>query len=87
MRTSVVFLEQQSWVGGAQRVLEAALNSIGPEYERIVTFPDRGPFRSALEERDIETMDLPIARYSRSLIGFALMTCRVKRYGMIAASN
>jgi len=64
MRKSVVFLEQQSWLGGAQRVLEAALESIGPEYERIVTFPDHGPFRSALEEKDIETMDLPIGDYS-----------------------
>jgi glycosyltransferase involved in cell wall biosynthesis len=63
MRKSVVFLEQQSWLGGAQRVLEATLESIGPEYERIVTFPDRGPFRSALEERDIETLDLPIGNY------------------------
>ena len=34
-----------------------------------------------------ETIGLPIARYSRSLIGLALMTCRVSRYGMIAASN
>ena len=63
MRKSVVFLEQQSWFGGAQRVLGVALDSIGPEYERIVTFPDRGPFRSALEEKDIETMDLPIGDY------------------------
>lgn len=63
MRKSVVFLEQQSWFGGAQRVLGAALDSIGPEYERIVTFPDRGPFRSALEDKEIETMDLPIGDY------------------------
>jgi hypothetical protein len=63
MRRSVVFLEQQSWVGGAQRVLEATLDSIGADYERIVAFPDRGPFRSALEKRDIETMELPIGDY------------------------
>jgi glycosyltransferase involved in cell wall biosynthesis len=63
MRRSVVFLEQQSWTGGAQRVLEAALDSIGTDYERIVAFPGRGPFRSALEEKAIETIDLPIGDY------------------------
>jgi glycosyltransferase involved in cell wall biosynthesis len=63
MRRTIVFLEQQSWLGGAQRVLEATLNSIGPDYERIVALPERGPFRSALEERNIETMEMAIGNY------------------------
>jgi glycosyltransferase involved in cell wall biosynthesis len=62
MRT-VVFLEQQSWLGGAQRVLDATLRSIDPEYEPIVAFPDRGPFRSTLEDRKIETLNLPVGSY------------------------
>jgi glycosyltransferase involved in cell wall biosynthesis len=44
-------------------VLEATLHSIGADYERIVAFPERGPFRSTLEERNIETMEMAIGTY------------------------
>lgn len=77
MRPTIVFLEQQSWPGGAQRVLEATLDSVEREYERIVAFPDKGPFRSTLEERGIETLTLPVGIYRPGrkspfeMIGFA----------------
>src|SRR5262245_10843777 len=36
---------------------------------------------------DTDTMGLPMARYSRSLIGFAWRTWGVRWYGMMAAAN
>jgi glycosyltransferase involved in cell wall biosynthesis len=64
MRQPIVFLEQQSWLGGAQRVLESVLDSAADEYDTIVAFPDRGAFRSALEKRNVPTIDLPIGNYA-----------------------
>lgn len=58
-----MFLEQQSWLGGAQRVLEAALDSIAAECDRLVVFPAQGPFRSSLEGKRVETMSLPLGNY------------------------
>lgn len=63
MRQTILFLDQQSWLGGAQRVLEATLDSIAAEHAFIVAFPGSGPFRSALADRAIETMDIPIGSY------------------------
>ena len=63
MKKAIVFLEQQSWLGGAQRVLEATLDAIAGEYDCVVAFPGPGPFRSALEARNIETIDLRIGDY------------------------
>ena len=64
MRRTILFLEQQSWLGGAQRVLEATLDSIDGVYNAIVSFPEPGSFRAALERRQIETIDLPIGSYA-----------------------
>ena len=64
MRQTIIFLEQQSWLGGAQRVLESTLDSVADEFDRIVAFPDRGPFRSALEKKNVVTIDLPIGNYA-----------------------
>jgi glycosyltransferase involved in cell wall biosynthesis len=64
MKPTIVFLEQQSWLGGAQRVLESTLESVAETCDCIVAFPDEGPFRSALDQRNVETMDLPIGAYS-----------------------
>lgn len=62
MRPTVIFLEQQSWRGGAQRVLESTLSALVPTFDCIVAFPDSGPFRDSLESRGIETVTLPIGR-------------------------
>ena len=63
MRRAIVFLEQQSWLGGGQRVLEATIDTVAGDYDCIVAFPDSGSFRSALEQRNLETLDFPIGNY------------------------
>ena len=63
MKKTILFLDQQSWVGGAQRVLESVLASLGTEFDPIVAFPNHGPFRTALNERGIETLTIPIGIY------------------------
>jgi glycosyltransferase involved in cell wall biosynthesis len=73
MRQPIVFLEQQSWLGGAQRVLESVLDSVADEYDTIVAFPDRGPFRSALEKKNVPTIDLPIGNYAPGAKSFLEM--------------
>jgi len=77
MKPVIVFLDQQSWLGGAQRVLEATLDSLAADYDCIAAFPGDGPFRSALADKAIETMDIPIGSYEpgrksfREMAGFA----------------
>src|SRR5688572_9713199 len=89
MRKTILFLEQQSWLGGAQRVLEATLDSVGGIYDCLATFPDRGSFRAALEHRNVETMDLPIGNYSpgrKSLFEMAAFAWRSVYCGLKLAS-
>src|SRR5688572_11799195 len=84
MRRTIVFVEQQSWPGGAQRVLEATLEAIGPDYDCIVAFPDEGTFRSALEKQKVETLDLPIGNYQpgrKSLLEMASFAWRSVYWG------
>jgi len=79
MRRTLVFLDQQGWLGGAQRVLEATLESLAPEYDCMVAFPDQGPFRSSLIAKGVETVDLPIGSYEpgrKSLLEMASFACR-----------
>jgi len=64
MKRTILFLEQQSWRGGAQRVLEATLEALDGAYTCVVAFPDRGLFRAGLELGGVETIDLPIGAYS-----------------------
>ena len=86
MRKTIVFLDQQSWLGGAQRVLEATLDSVAEHYDCIAAFPDSGPFRSALAARAVETIDIPIGTYKSGrkspleMVVFALRSiyCGVK---------
>jgi glycosyltransferase involved in cell wall biosynthesis len=63
MKKTILFLDQQSWLGGAQRVLDSALRSLGTEFNPIVAFPNKGPFRSELEERGVKTLTIPIGSY------------------------
>ena len=86
MKKQILILEQQSWSGGAQRVLEVVLRSIEQDLEPVVAFPERGPFSAALQERHIETLTLPLGQYPpgkksyRDMMAFALRTlfCTVK---------
>jgi len=67
----VLFLEQQSWLGGAQKVLEFVLDSIIPEFEPIVAFPNHGPFCKKLQRRDIETLLFPLGTYQSGRKSYA----------------
>jgi len=86
VKRKILILEQQSWCGGAQRVLDAVLSSIGQDFEAVVAFPERGPFSTALQERHIETLTLPLGKYPpgkksyRDMMAFAFRTffCTVK---------
>jgi glycosyltransferase involved in cell wall biosynthesis len=63
MKKRILFLEQQSWLSGAQRVLETVLDSIAPEFEPLVAFPDCGEFCKKLQKRSIGTLIVPLGAY------------------------
>jgi len=63
MKRSILFLEQQSWLSGGQRMLETVLNTVVEEYDPVVAFPGDGPFRRALDERNIQTLTVPLGFY------------------------
>jgi glycosyltransferase involved in cell wall biosynthesis len=86
MKKKILFLEQQSWLSGAQRVLESVLEATGEGYDPIVAFPGDGPFCRKLADRNIQTLTYPLGFYqtgqkSRSeMLGFAgrNMLCALK---------
>ena len=59
----ILFLEQQSWMSGAQKVLEFILDAVAPEFVPIVAFPHDGPFRQLLRDRSIKTVLYPLGTY------------------------
>ncbi len=63
MRGTILFLEQQAWRSGAQRVLEELLSAVAPDFRRLVAFPGDGPFVADLRQRGIETILVPLGRY------------------------
>jgi glycosyltransferase involved in cell wall biosynthesis len=63
MKRKILFLEQQSWMSGAQRVLESVLDATAEQYEPIVAFPDEGPFSRKLADRNIQTLTYPLGFY------------------------
>ena len=77
MKKKILFLEQQSWLSGAQRVLESVLEATGEDYRPIVAFPGDGPFRTKLADQNIQTLTYPLGFYqtgrkTRSeMLGFA----------------
>jgi len=62
-KIKILFLEQQSWLSGAQKVLESVLDAVIPEFEPLVVFPDRGQFTKKLEGRNIATCFFPLGSY------------------------
>lgn len=80
MKRKILFLEQQSWLSGAQRVLQSVLDATAEEYDPIVAFPNEGPFRRKLEDLKVQTLTYPLGLYqtgqkSRSeMLRFALRT-------------
>jgi glycosyltransferase involved in cell wall biosynthesis len=63
MKSSILFLDQQSWLSGGQRMLETVLGVLAADYDPIVAFPGDGPFRQKLNERNIETITIPLGCY------------------------
>jgi glycosyltransferase involved in cell wall biosynthesis len=63
MKQAVLFLDQTSSWGGAQRVLEVVLGALEPDFLPLVGLPEDGPFASELRSRGIETLTFPLGRY------------------------
>ncbi len=63
MKQRILFLDQQSWRGGAQRVLEEVLDALKGEFVPLVAFPEDGPLLFQLRQRDIETLTYSLGRY------------------------
>jgi glycosyltransferase involved in cell wall biosynthesis len=63
MKAKVLVLEQQSWMGGAQRVLEVVLKAVIKDSEPIIMFPKVGPFSARLNESGFRTCTFPLGTY------------------------
>jgi len=63
VKASILFLEQQSWRAGAQRVLEEAIKVLEREFVVLAAFPEDGPFAADLRRLGVETLIYPLGRY------------------------
>ena len=85
MKHQILFLEQQSWRAGAERVLEEVLRSLAPEFRPVVAFPEDGPFAAELRRHNVETVLIPLGRYrsgrksAADMIAFPLRSVRAAR--------
>lgn len=73
MKTRVLILEQQSFWGGGQRVLQTVLNSLRDEIEPVIALPHPGTFGLDLQRQKIETLLYPLGSYrsgSKSIVDF-----------------
>ncbi len=59
----ILFLNQQSWRAGAERVLDEVIRAVEPDSVPLVAFPDDGPFAADLRSRNVETLLLPLGHY------------------------
>jgi glycosyltransferase involved in cell wall biosynthesis len=59
----ILFLNQQSWRAGAERVLDEVMRAVEPDFLPLVAFPDDGPFAADLRSRNVETLLFPLGRY------------------------
>jgi glycosyltransferase involved in cell wall biosynthesis len=63
MKTRVLILEQQSYWGGAQRVLQTVLDSLRDQIDPLVALPEPGAFGLDLRKQQIETLVYPLGSY------------------------
>ena len=63
MKPPILILEQQSWRGGAQRVLEEVMEALRDDFLTVVEFPEDGPFAAELRRRGVRTELYPLGRY------------------------
>ena len=59
----ILFLNQQSWRSGAERVLDEVIQAVETDFLPVVGFPDDGPFAAELRSRNVETLILALGRY------------------------
>jgi len=88
MKKTILFLDQQSWRGGAQSVLECVLDSIA-EFHSIVGLPCAGAFKSELDQRGVETFTYPLGAYRsgrKSCVEMAAFAVRSVACGFKVAS-
>lgn len=79
MNKAILFLEQQSWLSGAQRVLESVLDATSGEYEPIMAFPAEGEFSRNLAGRNVQTFFYPLGFYRTGRKSHAEMVAFVGR--------
>lgn len=90
MKKPILILEQQSWRGGAQRVLEMVLDALQNEFQPVVAFPQPGPFCEKLRSRGVDTLIYPLGTYRsgrKSLIDMASFGARSLYCGLQLAST
>lgn len=63
MKPAILFLEQQNWRAGAQRVLEEVVDALHEEFALFAAFPEDGSFPAELRNRNVETFLYPLGRY------------------------
>jgi len=63
MKTRVLILEQQSYWGGGQRVLQTVLDSLRDQIDPLVALPEPGPFGLDLEKQGVATLIYPLGSY------------------------
>jgi hypothetical protein len=77
---TILVLDQQNWLGGAQRVLQSMLTALPrEEYRVIVALPDGGSFRAVLEAAGVEAVSLRIGAYRsgrKSVAESVVWVCR-----------
>lgn len=63
MKRRVLILDQQSFWGGGQRILQMVLNSLQDEIDPVVALPQPGTFGLDLQRQKIETLLYPLGNY------------------------
>lgn len=79
MKPGILFVEQQGWRGGAQRVLGDVLRSIDGDCAPIVAISENGPFVDELRARGVETVFVPLGGYHAGAKSLADMAAFLPR--------
>lgn len=88
MKPAILFLGQQSFQAGAERVLDEVLSALAGEFTPLVALPEDGPFADALRARGIETFFFPLGRYRagrKSLADITAFPFRSARCALLLA--
>jgi glycosyltransferase involved in cell wall biosynthesis len=72
LKPTILYLEQQSWRAGAQRVLQEVLGALR-DFGPLVAFPEDGPFAADIRKLGVETLFYPLGRYRSGAKSFGDM--------------